>query len=174
MKRLIASVLLILLIVSLWACGSETDTNQEPLIFYYPWADLEAAMKQDPYCTAIGYEEREISGNRDSLRYVLTLYFRGPMDSDLTSPFPSGTSALDTEMDSTALTITLSSSFAQLRDMDLTLACSCLARTCFGITDAESVIIRTLATETSPEISITIARDNYLLEDLIPDTESTE
>ena len=174
MKRLIVSVLLILLIVSLCACGSETDTNQEPLVFYYPWADLEAAMKQDPHCTAIGYEEREISGNRDSLRYVLTLYFRGPMDSDLASPFPSSTSALDTEMENATLTITLSSSFAQLQDMDLTLACTCLARTCFGITDAESVVIRTHSTETAPDTSITITRDNYLLEDHIPATESTE
>ena len=174
MKKRIASILLILLIVSLCACTDTPDSSKDPLVFYYPWADLEAAMKQDPHCTALGYEERDISGNRENLRYLLTLYFQGPLDTDLASAFPKGTSALEVQMEDTALTVTLNHAFGQLEGMDLTLACTCLARTCFGLTDAQSVTIKTAPTDDTPELSVTITRDNFLLEDHIPEATSTE
>ena len=168
MKKAIAWILLFLLFLPLCACGN-TEQNP-PLVFYYPWADLEEAMRQDPACTAIASEEREVSGNRDNLRYLLTLYFRGPLDPGLTSPFPSGTVVVNALLEDGNLTVTLSNSFTHLKDMDRTVACVCLAKTCFGLSDAQSVIIET----DDPDISITVTRDNYLLEDSTEESTPSE
>ena len=170
MKKCTAWILILLILASLCACDSDQDIP--PLVFHYPWANLEEAMRQDPACTAIGSEERDISGNRDSLRYVLTLYFRGPLDPSLVSPFPIGTTVVNTHKEDGRIIVTLSNSFAHLKDMDQTLACVCLVKTCFGLSNAETVVIQT--DDPSNGISITITRDNYLLEDSSTENTSGE
>ena len=69
--------------------------------------------------------------------------------------------------------ITLSAPFAQLENIDLTIACTCLARTCFDLTDAQTVLIEAAAEE-SDTVSVSIDRDSYLLIDSIPETTPTE
>ena len=161
MKKLTAWILILVLMATFCACDSKDKIP--PLVFHYPWANLEEAMRQDPTCTAIGSEERDISGTRDSLRYVLTLYFRGPLDPNLVSPFPMGTTVVATQKEEGRIIVTLSNAFSHLKDMDQTLACICLAKTCFGLSDAKTVNIQT--DDPNNNISITITRDNYLLED---------
>ena len=52
-----------------------------------------------------------------------------------------------------------------LTGTDLTLACACLARTCFSLTDAESV---TISSEGLGFVSMTLTRSSLLLVDETP------
>lgn len=162
-KTMILPVLLLIFI--LCGCQLGSKGSDEPVTFYYPWADLEAMMKQDPQCTAIGSEEHDISGNRESPAYVLNLYFLGPQDSALVSPFPSSTSLLGIRDEDGQLTLTLSPAFTQLKGIDLTIACTCLAKTCFDLTDTASVRIESAASDPQAAVNFIITRDNHLLSD---------
>ncbi|MBO4937388.1 MAG: GerMN domain-containing protein [Oscillospiraceae bacterium] len=174
MKRYAASMLLILWTISLCACSFPQAAGNDPVTFYYPWADLNAAMELDPGCTAITAEERDISGRRDSLSYLLSLYFRGPLDSSLNSPFPAGTSLLNLQQEDSTLIITLSTAFAQLKGIDLTIACNCLAQTCFELSVVQEVLIQTSQDDAETAVSVSIGRNNSLLTDTIPQTTPTE
>ena len=169
MKKLITMLLVLLLITGLCGCRFGSSLAENPVNFYYPWADLEAVMKQNPHCTVTGSEEHDISGNRDSLSYVLSLYFLGPQDPGLISPFPHGTAVQSIEQGDTQLILTLSPAFAQLNGIDLTIACTCLAQTCFDLTDAESVRIESAMEDPLTAVNFTITRENLLLSDTSPE-----
>ena len=64
-----------------------------------------------------------------------------------------------------ALHVELSASLTMLTGTDLTLACACLARTCFGLTDAESV---TITSDGLGFVSMTLTRESLLLVDDTP------
>ena len=164
--------MILLMLLSLLLCGCQFGGRKAdaPVTFYYPWADLEAMMKQNPQCTVVGSEEHDISGNRDSLPYVLSLYFLGPQDTALTSPFPGNTSLLSIKNEDNQLTLNLSPSFAQLKGIDMTIACTCLAKTCFDLTGADSVLIQSATADPQTEVNITITRENLLLSDTTPET----
>ena len=168
-------LLILVLIMILSGCKFGNSVPDEPVNFYYPWADLESTMKQNPQCTAIGSEEHDISGNRNSLSYVLSLYFLGPQDSTLVSPFPQNTSVLSIQNEEGLLTLELSTNFAQLKGIDLTVACTCLAKTCFDLTGAESVLIQSAIDDPEIAVNFTLNRGNLLLSDArqetIPTTE---
>ena len=59
----------------------------------------------------------------------------------------------------------LSASLTLLSGVDLTLACACLARTCFSLTDAQSV---TISSEGLGFVSMTLTRDSLVLSDDTP------
>ena len=77
---------------------------------------------------------------------------------------------MDVQTEEATVTITLNAAFAQLENIDLTIACSCLAQTCFGLCDAREIVIRTDAEDDEAAVSVTIDRENYLLIDNIPET----
>ena len=170
MKKTLILLLVLLLVTTLWGCEIGQSITDDPVNFYYPWSDLEAMMKQNPHCTVVGSELHEISGNRDSLAYVLSLYFLGPQDSALTSPFPKNTALLSVQEQAGRLTLTLSSNFSQLKGIDLTIACTCLAKTCLDLTDADSIYIRSEVENPQDSVSFTITRKNLLLSDTQPET----
>ena len=172
-KRILCSVFAFLMFI-LCSCSHAVIAN-EPVTFYYPWADLLSVMKQNPDCNSIGSEDRDISGDRSSLSYVLSLYFLGPQDAALISPFPDGTSTISTQLNGSTLTLTLTPTFAQLKGIDRTIACTCLAKTCFDMTGVDIIVIEAAMADPLNAVHISITRDNYLLTDTtletIPTTE---
>lgn len=155
MKRFCVLLLLLSLMLSLCACASETSVT-----YYYVRDELEYQ-----YGTADGVmvgEIREAAGHVDDLRYLLILYFHGPLTDHLESPFPSGTALDEFSLEDGHLDIKLSGIVSMMKNPDLTLACACLARTCFDITDAESVTIRA---ESLNAVSMTFTRDSWILVD---------
>lgn len=165
MKKYLCLLLTLILIFPLWGCQFEGNSMMEPAVFYYPWADLEAKMEQDPNCTAIGSETREASGHGGDLTYLLSLYLRGPLDPDLHAPFPTGCRLLDVTMNGDTLRVTLDAPFATLKNTELTLACACLAKTCFSLTDAAQVQIIAAGPDGSGSVDMTIGIDSVLLAD---------
>jgi len=161
MKKILALMLAALLALSLWGCNSP-EQQDDSVSFYYQRAGGEYLYGQED--GVIAAEPRDISGNRDNLNYLLTLYFHGPLDPALIAPFPADTTLVELVNEGSILKITLSNTFAQLENMELTIACTGLAKTCFDLCDAETVLIET----ENGSISIMITRDNYLLIDSIP------
>ncbi len=137
MKKMLRFLLLVCLLLSLGACSFD-DPIENPVEFYYPRrADAYLYGSSDGVITG---ETRDVGGAGD-LKYLLTLYLQGPLDEFLVSPFPSGSTLLDVRTDAREITLILDAHFATLSGLDQTIACVCLARTCFGYTDAQSVRI---------------------------------
>lgn len=174
MKRIICLLLVVLVLLS--GCSFALDNIKEPVDFYY----LRTCSKPDDYKTyftegAIIPETREASGHTQDLYYLLSMYLRGPLDSQLRSPFPSGCSVLDIRQDGQKLSVSLSSIAAILEDFDLTLANACLAKTCMALADVDSVYIEFLRNDGVILFSTTITSDTLVLEEEpLPSANATE
>lgn len=163
MKKLISLLLILGLSLCLCACDFLSE-QKEDVLFYYQRIDY--SYRNDN--GVIAPEERELAGYRDNLPYLMTLYFHGPLTDNLASPFPSGIAVMDIRTEENTMVVTLNSVFTQLKDLDLSIASICLAKTCFGLSDVQEVRIEALSTTSGENVSILITRDNYLLEDTIP------
>ena len=159
MRKIIALALAILLMVSLTGCIDTGDTAT----FYYTRFEDSYLYGMDN--AVIAGEYRDIAGHSGDLKYLLTLYFHGPTTEYLCSPFPSGMVLRSVERQGDTVHVALSASLTMLTGTDLTLACACLARTCFSLTDAQSV---TISSEGLGFVSMTLTRDSLLLVDDTP------
>ena len=155
MKRFLILLLVFAMVVSMAACSKRGTVTyyyvRDPLEYQYGAADG----------VMVG-ESREAGGHTDNLRYQLTLYFHGPVSDYLQSPFPSGTTLEELARVGEQLHIQLSGIVALMDDADRTLACACLARTCFDLADVQTV---TISAEFTHTVSVTIHRDSLLLVD---------
>ena len=155
MKKLLALLLILSMVLGLAACASRSAVT-----YYYvrTSGDYQYGVTDG----VIVGESREAAGHVDDLRYLLILYFHGPVSDHLRSPFPSGTTLDEVTREGDALHISLSSIVSVMDGTDLTLACACLARTCFDLTDVQSV---TIFSEGLGAVSMTLTRDSLLLVD---------
>ena len=159
MRKIIALTLCVLLLAGLTGCMEASDNAT----FYYARYDDSYNYGQEN--AVIAGEPRDVTGHRQDLKYLLTLYFHGPTMEYLRTPFPSGMSLRSVERVGDMLYVETSSSLTLLRGTDLTLACACLARTCFDLTDASSI---TITADGLGYVSMTLTRDSILLMDDTP------
>ena len=159
MRKIIALLLAAVLLLGVFGCTQTMDTA----VFYYTRYEDSYLYGQEN--AVIASEYRDITGHAGDLKYLLTLYFHGPTMEALTSPFPSGMGLRSVELVDDTLFIELSSSLTMLGSTDLTLACACLAQTCFGLCEAQSVSI---SAEGLGIVSMTLTRDSLLLADDTP------
>lgn len=169
MKRILSLILVLLLIASLWGCTRQEDSDK-PLTFYY--SRVEYVYGNDG--SVMGGEEREWNGKTDDLEGILTLYLNGPLDETLQSPFPAGTALVEIIVIDRQLIISLNNKLSLLSGIDLTLACACLSKTCFQLTDAEQIAIRSPETEAHPAVSVTLTRDSITFSDTVTQAKTTE
>lgn len=136
MRKLLCLLLILALILPLAACQVEGDPK---VTFYY-------VRQRDDFAYGIAdgvitSENRDNAGHMSDIRYVLTLYLQGPTTEGLRSPFPAGCSLVSIKSEQNVLDVTLSGPLGALDGMDKTLACVCLAKTCFALTHSETVRI---------------------------------
>lgn len=162
MKRVLILVMIIAVMASLAACAGADDT----VYFYYTPSQISYGSDRD----MIVGEARSSLSRDDDLSYLLSFYFQGPLDQELELPVPIGAQVLSIRRNGDTLTLVMSQEFSQLKDLDLTLACSCIAKTCFGLTDATYVSI---ITETENPLKFTVSRDGLTLTDETRPKEST-
>lgn len=161
MKRFIAILLIASLIISFSGCANKRDKFSDTVTFYYIRSEYEYNSDEN----VIVAEQRELSGSRDDLSYLLTLYLLGPLTENLESPFPSRARILDIKEADTEISITLSGMDTLVSDAKFSLGASCLAMTVFSLKDCFKVSVY------SGERSITLTDDNIILTDLIPQSE---
>lgn len=162
MKRVICLILLLSLFLS--GCALFAERIKEPVTFYYVRAEY-------PYSTTesiIGSEEREASGHRSDLSYLLALYLIGPSDEELVSPIPKGTRIYSVTLEKDTIYLNLSDTANTLTDSGFSIACACLSMTCLGLTNAEQVTI------TSGDRVVTMSADTLMLYDIPTENQSTE
>ena len=164
MKKAIALLLILTFLFGLCACQFKKDDTVE---FYYQRLSVAYGAADG----VIASETREAAGHTQDLRYLLSLYLRGPLDVELESPFPAGCGLVDIFIEDGVLSVMLDSSFASLTGIDQTIASACLAKTCFGLANISSVCIETPDTAESDPVHIIIDADSLLLEDNIQETQ---
>ena len=164
MKRRI--VLAFLLCLILTGCGQLGERIKEPVTFYY----LRAEYQYSTDSGIIGSDEREASGHRDNLSYLLALYLIGPSGEELVSPIPRGIRFLSVEQADRMITLNLSDTSAVLTDAEYSLACACLNLTCLDLSGTDAVTINSGAR------SVTMTRENLILYDssMTAPTEETQ
>lgn len=164
MKRTLSLMLLLCLVFP--GCATTGERFKEPVTFYY-------LREEYPYGTGesvIATEEREASGHRSDLGYLLALYLMGPSAESLVSPVPKGIRILSVEQASTGIHVELSDTSEVLTDAAFSLASACLTLTCLDLTGTEKVTI------TSGSRSVTMSRDSLTLFDssMLSATEETQ
>jgi len=147
-------------------CAFGRERLKEPVTFYY----LRQHSQQEAYDLffsegAIGSELREASGHRKELAYLLALYMQGPKDSQLQLPFPIGSKIVQTHMEDGKLTIVMNSISSRFNEMDVTVSCACLAKTCMVLVDVDSVTVESHTADSRVLFSRTFTKDNLILED---------
>lgn len=162
MKRAFCITLVLFLLTLGCGCSFHDGINT-PVSFYY-LRHAEDYTYGSPY-GVIAPEQRECAGHEEDLLYLLTLYLRGPLDTQLYSPFPAQCRIVELYQENDKLHLTLNDAFSQLEALQQTLACACLAQTCFAISDATSVQIDATAPDGNSTVNITLSRDNLILED---------
>ena len=168
MKHALLILLAFSMLLCLCACSLGSSSDADHVTFYYCREDF--AYNTQP--GVIGSEERYVSSHGDNLMYLLPLYLTGPMDEELTSLFPKQVQLMSVEVQADRLVIALSDAAEEMEESRFTLACACLTMTCLELTDCVTVEI------TSGERSVTMNRENLLLQDTIvaeqPTTEETQ
>lgn len=153
MKRLISLALVLCLMLS--GCGTSGERIMEPVTFYY----LQSKYSYGSEGAVIASEEREASGHRRDLNYLLALYLMGPSSEALISPVPQGTRILSVEQEGTTIQLSLSDAAGTLTDAEFSLACACLTLTCLDLTEVEAVTV------TCGSRSVTMSHENLTLFD---------
>lgn len=173
MKRIIA---LLLLMLMLSGCAISGSKIKDSVTFHYLHVRSDDQVYDSYFADGImGTESREAAGRRDDLNYLLTVYFRGPLDPELVSPFPMGCRILEIEQQDGLLRLQLNPILAEKSDMEITIACACLAKTCMELTDADTVQIESRNLEGKLLYARIFTQDNLLLNDnYTPSVEATE
>lgn len=160
MKRMIAAVVCLALLLPLCGCSSKSPPFSAPVRFYYC-----TDTTVDPRKGQIASEDRESAGFETDYTYILALYFQGPLDSELKSPFPRGTRLISIEVSDDAAQLDLSASFASLSGIDLSVSCACLALTVSSITGCDRVTIRAPGSLLDGSEAVTIIPSELILQD---------
>lgn len=163
MRQFLLLFLAACMLISLCACGAKEGSMD----FYY----LRSEFLPGASDGVIAPEPRTISGER-GLNYSLRLYLEGPVSEQYVSPFPRGLHLLSTRFDGDTLQVYLSNEFSELKDIDLTLACACLAKTCLSLTEAAQIQI--ISSTPDGNISYDVDIDSFALLDDAAPTEANE
>lgn len=160
MKRFFCIAMTLLLLLA----GCASQGYRDPVTFYYPRSQYQYGGDQ----SVIAREDREASGHRWDLEYLMALYLMGPSEEELRSPLPRGTQMLRVERKGSAITLTLSEVPSSMTDAAFSLACACLTRTCMSLTKTDSVTV------VSGNRSITMTTENLILVDSSLPTETED
>ena len=136
----------------LWLAPSQETADR--VTFYYAKSEFGYGSGQG----TIGYEVRDVGRKKSDLTYMLALYLQGPMDSNLSMPFP-GNNIDQVKTVSRVkdhVFITLADLGVGMTDSRFNLSCACLTKTCLSITDAKKVTI------TSGDREVTMTADNLI------------
>ena len=113
-------------------------------------------------------EPRESFGHEEDYTYLVEQYLGGPISSECISPFPAGTSLEQLDFLKDKVLITLSSHISLLSGSELTIACTCLAKTLLEMTDMKEIRISSKDDLLDGKEYIVIAADDIVLTDSYP------
>lgn len=160
-KGLLLTALCLLLCLSGCALRQAQEDPTNPIAFYYQLA--EATFGSDN--GVLGIEEHDFGAQIPTLQEITDVYFGGPTDETLISPFPKEIQAQAFSLDNGVLTITLDDSFSKLNGIGYTVASACLTKTMTQIKGVSSVCIET-ASQKQLETSKPMTSMDYVCREL--------
>ena len=161
MKKLLCVIFSLSLLLSLASCAAPKDKIREPVSFYYRRLELSYGTKPEVF----DKEVREAEGYRQNYSYLLSMYVKGPESYSVYNPFPRGTFLTGFALRDGTAFVNLSSSFASLTGLDLTLACACITLTVCEMTGAQQVTISAANALLDGNSQITMMPDDLLMMD---------
>ena len=161
MRRTICVILILAMLLG--GCSLTSSKQENTVTFYYLRSDYQYGYDSQ----VIVPEVRENPGSRRDLSYLMALYLMGPAEEEHETPIPAGMRIFKAEEKDGLVTLNLSypSAIPQVR---FTLICSCLAMTCFDLTDAQTVTV------ICGEQTITMSRGSLSLYDDSAASQTTE
>ena len=168
MRKMIAIITCLTLLVSFSACKSN-DNIEVPATFYYLATEIAYNNEQG----VIAAEIRETCDISNDVVGILNRYLSGPSSENLQSPFPVETSIESLDYEEGAVILQLSSAYATLSGIQLTLANACLYKTVVALTNYETVCLQ-CTEELDGDLSITLNADSLLLIDNTHNTPTTD
>ena len=162
MKRTIAILLVFVLALCCYGCSSKEAVYRSPVTFYYCVKDIDYSEN----ATVIHSEDRIVNLPSSNLKGILQSYLEGPKNRDLYSPFPDDLAVVELSVDADTTYITFNTNLSYLTGIDLTLACICIANTCFNLTHTQNVDISAEHALLDNAPSILIGNSSTLTTDL--------
>lgn len=157
-------IILLSILVTLWGCGMhEQETHSGSLRFYY----LQNETAYNSSNSVVSYET--IQADKSTPVELIAQYLLGPTKEELTSPFPEDLKLISITQEENNVAVVLSGELSDLSGIELTLACSCLARTLQSIFPADSYEISTAEGKLNGKSSILITSETFVWEDTIPE-----
>lgn len=153
-------LLCLLLSISLFllcGCGNTKEILDPVTVFY-----CSDTVSFQSTTSVFDSEVRDYSVGGGNLRDFLNVYLSGPDADALYSPFPTGSWIVSLTEENHTINLYLNNQFSRLAPNELTVACTCLAMTVFGLTESETVHF-IVDESNSPIISLT--KDNIKLVD---------
>lgn len=150
MKKLTAILLCAMLL-----SGCMSHAFEDSASFYYRRKEFQHHAASP----VIAAEQREVTGHRQDLEYLLKLYLMGPLDEHLSSPLPAGVRLLSVTAEGSNLIVELTDTGRSLNDAAFSLACACITMTCRELTNATTVTV------VSGSRSLTSSGEDILLTD---------
>ena len=161
MKRMIHLILCLAFCLPTLGCTTKKETIRSPVKYYY----RTTSVKYDTANGVITSETRESFGHEEDLNYLIEQYLNGPISSNCTSPFPAGTQLVQLDVLKNKVIIVLTSHISLLSGSELSIACTCLARTLLDLTDVKEVQIISKDDLLGGKESITIKAEDFILTD---------
>ncbi len=161
MKKIICSLLAMLMVFPLTGCTNKKKEIKAPVTFYYRTREIELGIDE----SVISSEQRESYGHTEDYIYITEMYLNGPTTGKCISPFPAGTKLDSLDFVQDKVLVVLSSHISLLSGAELSLACVCLSKTLLELTGKKSVQIRASGDLLDGKESITIAAKNFQLKD---------
>ncbi len=159
MKKWVSLLLSVVIVLLLSACSP--TPMKDPGKLYYKRIEPSYGSID----SVIAPETKEMSGIGNDIGKILDLYFEGPEDPSLESPFPRNTTVVKWATIDNTLLLTFSKEFGQLSGVDLTIACGCIARTITELTSIQRINFQVENTLLNGEHSISMSRKNLELID---------
>ena len=160
MKRLAVFILVTVISLMFFGCGSTANESGYTATLYYIRSEYEYHSTEN----VIVGEARTLASEAE-IGQLLDLYLAGPVDDRLASPIPKGTDLLDMREYSGLLELTFSDTEAVLTDAQFSLACVCIGKTMMEDPDIIQVTVF------SGDRQMTVDRNNYLLTDEVGDAD---
>lgn len=162
MKRILILLLIVALLTPvLFGCQRENTEILSPVNFYYP----KAVYSYGSADSVLGSEQRETAGFEGDFRYIMNLYLQGPTSSELVSPFPAGITVFSLYFKKGCAYLILNEAFSKLTGLELTLACTAIAKTIAEMTNMKSVDISVKSHELDGSDHIILNIEDILLLD---------
>ena len=164
MKR-VTSLALILALLFCSACGIRKQPLQKPVNFYYCTAEV----AYDGLTGIMATEQRESVHFENDMTALLNAYLQGPTEEELVSPFPSDVTVVNCYTSGSTVLVVLSSEFAQLTGIDLTVACACLSSTVFELIEQDRIQISAFESQLVGQTVLTVDRNTMFMVDIPTD-----